>query len=451
MINWNKIPNDFIFEIDLGDNILKLNKSGFMSFMNDEKFSISSNGVIYDVKKQGIIPEILEKWFDERVSIRKTAKKYGTEIFKDGTINVEYSKEKYSYYDNLQKIQKILLNSIYGVLGLPSFRYYDLDNASATTETGVDLIKVSEYLINKYCTDTYGKYESYNPNENYVHYVDTDSCFVKLGKVINNSNLKTDEDKIKFILEIAKKLQDYISDKMPTVSNNIVMRKHNHFFMKQELVAKSGVWTTKKRYALLLVNKDGLNTDELEVKGLDVVRTSFPKLFRNFMKSMLKDILIFKTKEQIDSNILKLKTEVNSVDILDIARPTSIKEISKYCDNTHQPFNFTVKGTPVHVKAAINYNDFLRYYKLDDKFPYINDGEKIKWLYLRSDNPFRLDTLAFKDNDEEPNEILEYIRMYIDRTKVFESEMETKLQDFYNALGWGNIPTKVYQDHSIFF
>jgi len=253
------------------------------------------------------------------------------------------------------------------------------------------------------------------------------------------------------ILKIARDIQTYVNKSMDYFAQRFLGVKQHKFNMKQEIIAKSGLWTTKKRYALWAINIEGRPVDELEIKGLDVVRTSFPIMFRNFMTKMLKDILVGNPKEVIDNSILELKDKVYDICILDIARPTSIKEISKFCDNTHQPFNFSLKGTPAHVKAAINYNDFLRYKNLDNKFAYIGDGEKIKWLYMKPDNPYRLDALAFKDNDEDPKEIMEYIEKYVDRSRVFDSEMEKKLHDFYIALGWGNIPTKVYQEYSKFF
>ncbi len=289
----------------------------------------------------------------------------------------------------------------------------------------------------------------------HVIYVDTDSCFFSVEDLIKikypNVDTNDDQQMVDAILKIVKDIQAYVNKSMDYFSQRFLGVKEHKFNMKQEIIAKSGLWTTKKRYALWAINIEGRAVNKLEVKGLDVVRTSFPKMFRDFMTKMLKDILMGSSKETIDAEILELKEKVNGVDILDIARPTSIKEISKFCDNTHQPFNFILKGTPIHVKAAINYNDFLRHRNLDNKFAYIKDGEKIKWLYMLPENPYRLDALAFKDNDEDPKEIMEYIERYVDRSKVFDSEMEKKLHDFYVALGWGNISTNVYQEHSKFF
>lgn len=262
-----------------------------------------------------------------------------------------------------------------------------------------------------------------------------------------NDNAKV----IDSILKITRDIQLYVNKSMDYFSDKFLHVKSHRFNLKQELIAKSGFWTAKKRYALWAVNIEGRDVEELEVKGLDVVRTSFPKLFRNFMTQMLTDILKEVTKEQIDKSVLRLKEDVETVNFIDVARPTGVKEVSKFCDNTHQPFNFSVKGTPVHIKAAVNYNDYLRYFNLDDKFPYIGDGEKIKWLYLKTTNPYKFDTLAFRDNDEDPKEILEYIEKYVDRERVFETEMDKKLQDFYDALNWGLIPTKTNEADNDFF
>ena len=437
------------YTVCLNQNTLQFDKDEFKRFITQENLGISSNGVLYQLTKEGIIPEILEVWFDERIEMKNLVKKHGKELNSDGSINMNYDKDKLEFYNTRQKIQKTLLNSLYGVLGLQSFRYYDLDNASAVTETGVDLIKFAQSVTNLYYEKTLNK------KDDYIIYTDTDSIFFSVEKLVKakypNVDVNDDNQMVDAILKIAYDIQVYVNKSMDYFALKFLGVKSHKFNMKQEIIAKSGIWTTKKRYALWAINIEGRPVDELEVKGLDSVRTSFPKVFRDFMTKMLKDILMAKPKEYIDSAILDLKQHIDDVDILDIARPTSIKEISKFCDNTHQPFNFTLKGTPAHVKAAINYNDFLRYYNLDSKFAFIGDGEKIKWLYMEPDNPFRLDALAFKDNDEDPKEIIDYIKKHIDRSKVFDSEMEKKLHDFYVALGWGNIPTKVYQEHSKFF
>lgn len=451
--NWNNQEYqqklDRKYNIDLGTDSLEFTRDEFEKFMTQENLGISSNGVLYELTNKGIIPEILEVWFDERTDMKNLVKKHGKELNSDGSINKYYDRDKLEYYNNRQKIQKVLLNSLYGVLGLPSFRYYDLDNAEAVTTTGVDLIKFAQKVTNHY-------YESVlNKQDDYIIYTDTDSIFFSVESLVRakypNVDTTNDQQMVDAILKLTREIQQYVNNSLNYFSKKFLGVENHKFSMKQEIIAKSGFWTTKKRYALWAINIEGRPVDELEVKGLDVVRTSFPKLFRDFMTELLMNILKGDTKDKIDAQILELKDKVKDVDFLDIARPTSVKEYSKFSDNTHQPFNFHLLGTPAHVKSAINYNDFLRHHKLDNHYAYIGDNEKIKWLYLLPDNPFRLESMAFKDNDEDPKEVLNYIKNYADRDKVFDSEMEKKLQDFYDALNWGNIPTKVYQEHSKFF
>ena len=129
--------------------------------LNEENLSISSNGVLYTQEKVGLIADILNEWFSQRVEFRKLEKKYG----KEG------DNAKHAFYAKRQLVQKILLNSLYGVLGLPAFRFYDVDNAAAVTTTGQTVIKNTAKMVNiKYNKEL-------GTNEDYNIYIDTDSVF----------------------------------------------------------------------------------------------------------------------------------------------------------------------------------------------------------------------------------------------------------------------------------
>jgi DNA polymerase elongation subunit (family B) len=162
--NWN--AEEFV-----RGNLQTVNLSGqtynaedFRKMLEENNFSIASNGAIYkqptETGKEGTIPSILIKWFNERKEMRKLAKKFADE--KDW--------EKYEFYDQRQKIQKILLNSIYGCLGLPIWRFYDKDNAAAVTLSGQDIIKTAGKAINQYYKSILG-----NSDTDYIIYIDTDS------------------------------------------------------------------------------------------------------------------------------------------------------------------------------------------------------------------------------------------------------------------------------------
>ena len=184
---------------------------------------------------------------------------------------------------------------------------------------------------------------------------------------------------------------------------------------------------------------NGAKEWKLDVKGMDVVRSNFPKAFREFMSGILIDILNISEKKKIDDKVLAFREDMKTKPMFDIMFPTGIKELSKYKTKKikGQVFGDRIKGTPIHAKSALNYNDLMIYYNITASQP-ILDGEKIKWTYLKQ-NPLGLDTLAVK-GFEDPEEIIKFITQYIDYERIFIASLENKLGDFYQALNWGGIP-----------
>ena len=154
------VNKNYSLEVD-GKTKTIYNEKDLKKLLDENKISISSNGVLYRYDKKGLIPVLLEKWFNERVEYKRLMKKYG-EAGDD---------EQHGYFKRRQHIQKIILNSLYGVLGLPVFRFYDIDNAEATTVTGQELIKFTEKIANHYYNKELGD------KEDYCIYTDTDSVF----------------------------------------------------------------------------------------------------------------------------------------------------------------------------------------------------------------------------------------------------------------------------------
>ena len=185
----------------------------------------------------------------------------------------------------------------------------------------------------------------------------------------------------------------------------------------KSVLLKAAFWVTKKRYGQWIINDGGVVCDRLDVKGLDIVRSSFPPAMRKLMTGVLQDILGNVEKESIDEkNYGFQKKEIKTLPIEDIALPTGVKKLSKFTNkNTRGKiqsgqgiFTEMVKGTPVHVKAAWIYNDLLKYYNLTD-CEKINNSEKIKWVYLKSNNPLQIKQIAFKGYDDPP-QIMESLR-----------------------------------------
>jgi DNA polymerase elongation subunit (family B) len=213
------------------------------------------------------------------------------------------------------------------------------------------------------------------------------------------------------------------------------------FDAKQEVISKSSFWLAKKRYAQWIIHKEGhlLDKPELEVKGIDVVRTSFPASFRKFMDAFLRKLLTAVPKKDLDDMILEFRDKVKTLDVLEIAKNTSVKFVSQdgsknYNPETRRPFQFE-KATPAQVKACLAYNDMIIKMGLEKTCEPIHHGQKIKWVYLK-ENPFGLTGMAFKDDDKDPKIIMDFINQYIDRTAIWNAELEKKLNDFYNAMRW---------------
>ena len=420
------------YSVEKDKKVIRTFTSGELKdFFGKNEISISSNGVLYDLTKKGVIPAILEKWFNERVEYRKLAKKYETE----GDL------ELHGYFNRRQLVQKILLNSLYGVLGLTVFRFYDIDNAEGTTTTGQELIKFTEKVTNSY----YNKI--LKTDEDYCIYTDTDSVFYSALPLVKNRFPNADVKDEKFmteqILDIADEVQSYINKSYNYFSSRFLNIQGDHRFeIKQEMIAKAAFWVTKKRYGQWIINDGGTPCEKLDVKGLDIVRSSFPPAFRDFMTKVLKAILAKVPKERIDEFILEFKGNLKNEELDKIALPTGVKGIKKYTKKKSKGgfggsnkgiFTEMMKGAPVHTKASVIYNDLLRYFKVN-KHEAISNGNKVRWVYLK-ENPLKIDGLAYKGYDD-PKQIIDFINQYVDRDKLFDKALKKKIQMFYDAMSW---------------
>ena len=395
------------------------------TYLTDNNYSIAANGVVYDLTNKGFIPSILEKWFAERVEYKNLRKEYEK---KGDTAKAEY-------FDRLQHVTKILLNSFYGVLGNPTFRFNDPDNAVAVTSTGQQLIKFTADIGNQYYLKKLGV------EKDYCIYTDTDSTFFSSLPLIKHDHPDIDTTDNQLMaektIEVADAIQCFINKSYDIYAERFHNVTTHRFHIKQELVAKAGIWIAKKRYAQWIVNAEGYPVNKLDVKGLDVVRSSFPPAFRKFMAEVLKDILNNIKKEDMDEKILIFKEYMKTLDNIEIMFPVGVKNVRKYTRKGDAPFAIRMKGTPVHVKSSLNYNDMLRHHNIKT-IREIGNGEKIKWTYLKENN-MGLDTMAIK-GFEDPEVIVDFINSYINYDKIFKSAFANKLNDFYGAMKWGRIP-----------
>jgi DNA polymerase elongation subunit (family B) len=277
----------------------------------------------------------------------------------------------------------------------------------------------------------------------YNIYIDTDSVFFSAVPILNHRypDWKTKEDmEIALLVDgIAGETQDFLNKFYDVLAEKIfnVAKEKHRFQIKKEFVSRSGIWIAKKRYAQWIVAENGIAMDRLDVKGLDVVRSSYPAEFRKLMSEVLIDILKGKGEEELTDTIQAFKKALSTMDVTSIAKNSAVKELSKYMPKKPTAMFQFASATPAHVKAAIAHNQLLAHFKCPSKYEPMRDGDKIKWVYLKQ-NPYGLEGLGFKGYNDAP-EIMELVTQYIDYDKIFERELLKKLEDFYGALGWGEV------------
>jgi DNA polymerase elongation subunit (family B) len=325
-------------------------------------------------------------------------------------------------------------------LGLPAFRFYDVDNAEAVTTTGQTVIKSTADMANI----KYNK-ELGTTGQDFNIYIDTDSVFFSAVPILDHryENWKANNDtEIALKVDtIAGETQDFLNNFYDVLSERVfnVDKTKHRFQIKKEFVSKSGIWIAKKRYAQWIIAENGIPCDRLDVKGLDVVRSSYPAQFRKFMSGILIDILKGETEDVLTDKIHDFKKDLVNMDVTSIAKNSAVKELSKYIPkkkDNRAMFQFN-SGTPAHVKAAIAHNQLIAHFNIQNTCEPMKDGDKIKWVYLKQ-NPYGLDGLGFKGY-EDSDQIMDLVKTYIDYDKIFERELLKKLEDFYGALGWGEV------------
>ncbi len=249
------------------------------------------------------------------------------------------------------------------------------------------------------------------------------------------------EEKNKSILEIASELQKEANNNLINISRDLFNVKGKHYFeLKQEVIVERAYWSGKRRYAMYITNKEGIQIEELDMKGLDLMKSNMNRLFRDFGTDIIKKLLFGTKKSDIDKLILEFKTSVSNKSLKEIAKPTGVKQISSYIKRPPQNgeiFSHLGLKCPINTKSAIFYNDLINFKNLNKKYPRFVVGDKMFYIYLK-DNPYKIEVLGFNGYND-PEEIINFIEKYADKERMFESVLLNKLQGLYDDLKWGVI------------
>ena len=396
------VPSDEEVPDDMVDKILD------GKIRNTTNYCMAPNGAFYRKDKRGFLPELMESIYNDRTKYKK--------LMLEAKQNFEDTKDKrylkdISRYENIQLAKKISLNSAYGAIGNSWFRYFDLRNAEGITTSGQLSIRWIERALNIYLNKVIG-----TEKEDYVIASDTDSVYITFDTLVSNSfknrNPST-ETIVNFLDKIATdKIEPFINKSYEALAK-VVNAYDQKMVMKREVIADKGIWTAKKRYILNCWDIEGVRYKEpkLKMMGIEAVKSSTPAPCRDKIKGAM-NILMTGDEKMLNTFIQEFREEFMELSPEEIAFPRSCNGVKKFAGES----SLFAKGAPIHVKGAILYNYLIKKNKLDNKYPYIQEGDKIKFINLKQPNiytasafsfpaefPKELDILSNIDYDEQFN------------------------------------------------
>jgi DNA polymerase elongation subunit (family B) len=386
--------------------------------------TVCANGTMYDTTYQGFLPNLMDKIYQERTIYKK--KMLAAKQAYEKNPSVELKKE-ISRCNNIQMARKIQLNSAYGAIGNEHFRYYKLEIAEAITLSGQLSIRWIGNKMNAYLNKILKTKDA-----DYVIASDTDSMYLNLGPLVDKvfaGREKTSESIVTFLDKVcALELEKYIESSYQELADYLNAYEQM-MKMKRENIAERGFWTAKKRYVLNVWDSEGVRyaKPKMKVCGMETARSSTPAYFRD---KLLKayGIIITQTNEDLLEFIDQVKQDTKTQDYINIAFPRGVNGLEKY----KSVADIYRSGCPIQVRGSLLYNHYIRKYNLTHKYPLIQEGEKIKFLYLRTPNPLQENVISFFQNI--PPEL--NLEKYVDHKTQFNKSFFEPLKNVLECIGW---------------
>ena len=399
-----------------------LNKEVDTDYCKRRDLALTANGWCYRKDIKGFMPELMEQMYVNRSKFKKQMLKVQQEYEKDKS--QKHLLKDISRLNNLQMAMKIALNSAYGAMGNQYFRYFDIRMAEGITTSGQLSIRWMANKLNAFLNKSLK-----TEGKDFVVAIDTDSIYLTLEDLIEKvCEDKDTEGKIKYMDRICEEVfQPFIDQGYQELADymNAYSQKMQ---MKREVLADKAIWTAKKRYVINVHNSEGVQfaKPKIKVMGLEMVKSSTPAVIRDRLKDSLQVILSGNEKD-LHTYVKDFKKEFDKLPVEDIAFPRSCNGVKQYAGSP-----IYIKGTPIQVRGALLYNHHLKRLGLDKKYQAIRDGDKIKFVYLRTPNPIQEDVIAFSQHL--PKELK--LEAYIDYDKQFEKVFLDALQIVIESLGW---------------
>ena len=431
IMQYNISPETLISSSEKKDGLVNKILNG--EIKNDTDYCMTPNGAFFRKDKRGFLPEIMETMYDDRTKYKRlmlqAKQKY--EDTKDPKLLKDISK-----YNNIQMAKKISLNSAYGAIGNNWFRYFNIMVAEGITLSGQLSIRWIEKALNIYLNKLLE-----TKNEDYVIASDTDSVYITFDRLINKVfSVGTETEKIvTFLDKIAtEKLEPFI-DKSYTALAQTVNAYEQKMEMSREIIADKGIWTAKKRYILNSWDIEGVRykTPQLKIMGIEAVKSSTPAVCRQKIKDALNIIMTGDEKE-LNNFIQEFRDEFMKLPPEDIAYPRSVNGLKKFSSSN----GMFAKGAPIHCKGAILYNHLVKKHKLSNKYPLIQEGDKIKFLHMKQPNVYTASAFSFLTFMPKELDIVDRIdydeqftKSFVEPLRFITEKILWKIDDSYGTQG----------------
>ena len=394
--------------------------------------TVTPNGALFRTDKQGFLPELLEEMYDQRVLFKNKMIEKQKEletIDKNDLVKRKECEYEIVKYNNNQMVRKISLNSCYGALGNQYFRYFNREIAEGITTSGQLSIKWVERAVNQFLN------KLLETDKDYVVAIDTDSIYVTFEDLVERVKPKNPVD---FLDTIAKeKLEPMINSNYEELSS-YMNAYQNKMEMGREVIADKGIWTAKKRYILNVHDSEGVRfkTPKLKMMGIETAKSSTPMWCRKKLEEGIRT-LMNGTENDVHEFIESSRLEFSKLPIEEVSFPRGVSDIKKYY-NAASIYN---KGTPIHVRGSLLYNNYLYKYNIDKKYPVIQNGEKIKFCYMKLPNIMNENVISFVSALPKEFEL----EQYIDYDLQFQKSFVEPLGVILDKIGWTTEPVSTLE------
>ena len=421
---YNISPETLVNERNNYVSIGGIAEGNFQLKPEHSEYTICPNGSMYRKEKQGFLPTIMEKMFNERTVYKKKMLQ-AQSLYEQAPS--EELEEEISMYKIYQHSLKICLNSAFGSLGNAYFRFYDIRNAEAITYSGQVVIKWIEKKLNEYLNNVAG-----TKNVDMILGADTDSCFLHFNPIVEKifkDKQPEEGEVIDFLTKVCDGVLQKFIDKSFDELCNLTNAYENCLHMKREKICSSALWRKKKNYILNVWDNEGVRYSEPKIKmsGIEAVKTSTPAFCRVAIKNAI-DIIMNGEEDELIDFVKKTKNEFFKLSPEEISTPRGITDMDKF----HSASTIYRKSTPMHSRGALLYNHHLKRFKLTHKYPLISNGEKIKVCYLKLPNPIRENVIAY--SRILPPEL--GIHKYIDYETQFDKTFMSPIISLLDIIGW---------------